>query len=380
MKPRILHFVWGFAPGGTEHQLLQLLRLLKESGRYELSVGCLRREGVLLAEVESVLGASVHEFPTNSFYGPSMVAQLRRFVRFLREQNIAIVQAHDFYANVFSMLGGAWAGAPARIAAKRETFGMRTAAQDFTERNIYRLAHAIVANAGAVREHLAGAGVPVEKIHVIYNGLNLDRVSVGQNWQREEACASFGLPADRRFVTIVANLKTVKDHATFLRAAQKVRAAVPDAAFVLAGEGELRDELQAQAAQLGIGADVFFIGRCSRLADLLNLSYACVLSSQAEGFSNSILEYSAAARPVVVTDVGGAREAVHEGETGFIVAAGDDEAMATRLIELLNDETRARVMGERGRQLVADNFSVAAQLQRTENLYKTLLKGGRQSY
>ena len=380
MKPRILHFVWGFAPGGTEHQLLQLLRLLKESGRYELSVACLRREGALLPEVESVLGASVHEFPTTSFYGPSMAVQLRRFVRFLREQNIAIIQAHDFYANVFSMLGGTWAGAPARIAAKRETFGMRTAAQDFTERNIYRLAHAIVANAGAVREHLAGAGVPAEKIHVIYNGLDLGRVSVAQDWQRATACASFGLPAERRFVTIVANLKTVKDHATFLRAAQKVRAAVPDAAFVLAGEGELRDELQAQAKQLGIGADVFFIGRCARLADLLNLSYACVLSSQAEGFSNSILEYSAAARPVVVTDVGGAREAVREGETGFIVAAGDDEAMAARLIQLLRDEPHAALMGARGRQLVANNFSGAAQLQRAESLYETLLKSGRQSY
>jgi glycosyltransferase involved in cell wall biosynthesis len=372
MKPRVLHFVWGFAPGGTEHQLLQLLRLLKESGRYELSVACLRREGALLPEVESVLDAGVQEFPTRSFYGPSMLTQLRRLARFIREQNVSVVHAHDFYANVFAMSGATWAGSTARIASKRETLGMRTAAQDFAERNIYRLSHAIVANAGAVREHLAGAGVPADKIKVIYNGLDLERVSVDKNWQRAEACASFGLPAGRRFITIVANLKTVKDHQTFLRAAQKVRRAVPDAAFALAGEGELRDELQAQAAQSGIGADVFFIGRCSRLADLLNLSYACVLSSRAEGFSNSILEYSAAARPVVVTDVGGAREAAREGETGFIVAAGDDEAMAARLIELLQDEPRARVMGEAGRRLVAENFSVAAQLQRTEELYAAL--------
>jgi glycosyltransferase involved in cell wall biosynthesis len=372
MKPRVLHFVWGFAPGGTEHQLLQLLRLLKESGRYELHVACLRREGSLLPEVENTLGAKVEEFRTGSFYGPSMARELRRFARFARERRIQIVHAHDFYANVFAMTGGLWAGVPARIASKRETLGMRTAAQDVVERNIYRLAHAVVVNAGAVREHLAGAGVPQEKIRVIYNGLDLERVSVGADWQRDAACASFGLPPERRFITIVANLKTVKDHATFLRAARKVKDAVPDAAFALAGEGDLRGELQAQAATAGLGGDVFFIGSCSRLANLLNLSYACVLSSQAEGFSNSILEYSAAARPVVVTDVGGAREAVREGETGFIVAPGDDEAMAARLIELLQNPARACALGEAGRRLVAENFSTAAQLQRTEELYRAV--------
>jgi glycosyltransferase involved in cell wall biosynthesis len=372
MKPRVLHFVWGFAPGGTEHQLLQLLRLLKESGRYEVSVAALRREGALLAEVEAALGEPVTEFPTRSFYGPSMARELRRFVKFVRERGVNVLHAHDFYANVFAMLGGAWAGAPARVASKRETLAMRTPAQDFVERHIYRLAHMVVANAGAVRGHLLAAGVPDKKIHIIYNGLDLDRVSVDENWRRDDACASFKLPADRRFVTIVANLKAVKDHATFLRAAVKVRAAMPDAGFVLAGEGDLRDELKAQAAQLGIGGDVFLLGPCARLADLLNLSYAGALSSRAEGFSNSILEYAAAARPVVVTDVGGAREAVREGETGFIVAPGDDEALAARLIELLRDETRARTMGARGRQLIAEQFSTAAQLQRTEELYDKL--------
>src|SRR5581483_9900103 len=119
--------------------------------------------------------------------------------------------------------------------------------------------------------------------------------------------------------------------------------------------------------------ETFFIGRAGRIAELLAASDVCVLSSQAEGFSNSILEYMAAARPVVVTDVGGAREAVMDGKSGYIVPAGDDEAMAARIIALLSDDEQARAMGECGRRMVEQKFSCAAQLSATEALYDRLL-------
>ena len=160
----------------------------------------------------------------------------------------------------------------------------------------------------------------------------------------------------------------------FLRAAARVRQAVPDAGFILAGEGELMPQLRAVATQLGIAADVFFIGRCDRIADLLFISDVCALSSKAEGFSNSILEYMAAARPVVATAVGGAREAIIEDETGYIVASGDDEQMAARIIELLRDPQRARAMGEKGKQRVAEEFSTSRHLANTLALYSELLE------
>ena len=160
----------------------------------------------------------------------------------------------------------------------------------------------------------------------------------------------------------------------FLRSARQVKEAVPDAAFLLAGEGELSDSLRALARELGIDDSTFFLGRCENVAELLSVSEVCVLSSKAEGFSNSILEYMAAARPVVVTDVGGAREVVVEGETGYLVSSGDDAMMAARLIELLRDPEKARLMGGRGRRVVEEKFSCEAQLARTEELYDQLLK------
>jgi glycosyltransferase involved in cell wall biosynthesis len=144
--------------------------------------------------------------------------------------------------------------------------------------------------------------------------------------------------------------------------------------FALAGEGEMTDELRALARSMGLERDAFFLGRCDRIAELLFASDVCVLSSKAEGFSNSILEYMGAGRPVVATDVGGAAEVIIEGETGHVVASGDDETMAARIIALLRDEERARAMGERGRQIIKTMFSCEAQLEATERVYAQLLR------
>jgi glycosyltransferase involved in cell wall biosynthesis len=186
---------------------------------------------------------------------------------------------------------------------------------------------------------------------------------------------SFSLPNSRRFVTIVANMRHVmKDQATFLRAAQLTRAAVPDSSFILAGEGEQMPLLQQLAVDLGLEDHAFFIGRCNRIADLLAISQVGVLSSKGvEGFSNSILEYMAAGLPVVATDVGGAREAVIDGETGYIVKPEDFETMAARLISLPSKAGGGWAMGERGRKRVLEQFSCEAQLARVEQLYERLL-------
>src|SRR6185295_1108079 len=143
---------------------------------------------------------------------------------------------------------------------------------------------------------------------------------------------------------------------TFLRAAARAYQAYPQSRFILAGEGELTSAMREMAGQLGIADQTYFIGRTERVAELLAISDVCVLSSLAEGFSDSILEYMAAARPAVVTDVGGAREAITDGESGYLVPAGDDQVMAERIIRLLSDNERAQAMGQRGRRAVEQKF------------------------
>jgi glycosyltransferase involved in cell wall biosynthesis len=225
-----------------------------------------------------------------------------------------------------------------------------------------------------VQNQLVREGVAPKRIIQHYNGLDLDRLKVPEGLRREDARAMFGLPNDRRFMTIVANLHNpVKAHPMFLRSAALVRRAIPDAAFVIAGEGELEPMLREFAAELGIADDVFFIGRCDRVAELLFASDIGVLSSRAEGFANAVLEYMAAGLPVVATDVGGLREAIEEGQTGFLVPSGDHARMAERIIELLNQNERARAMGARGKAIAEQRFASEHHLRNTLELYDELL-------
>jgi glycosyltransferase involved in cell wall biosynthesis len=375
MSRKVLHLIGSFHEGGSERQAIQLARLLKAGGRYQVHIACMDASGALRDEVDRIGFGEIPEFRLTSFYNRNAIRQVRRFARWLREREISIVHTHDFYTNVFGLAGAALARVPVRIASRRETVGWRTAAQKFVERRAYNLAHTIVANARAVRDQLIKEGVWRDKITIIHNSLDLARVCPREA-QRDDTLAMFELARGNniRFVTMVANLRhPVKNHAMFLRAARRVSQSAPEARFIIAGEGELMTTTRALAEDLGLGSDVFFIGRSDRVAELLALSDVCVLASRAEGFSNSILEYMAAARPVVATDVGGASEAVRDGETGHLVPSDDDEAMADRIISLLCDPQRARAMGERGRKIIEQNFSCEAQLEKTENLYDRML-------
>ncbi|MGH9872017.1 MAG: glycosyltransferase [Pyrinomonadaceae bacterium] len=378
MKPVVLQLIDSFHQGGSERQAIQLTRLLGESGRFDVRLASLSPEGTLRATADELDIAEIPSFPLNSFYDGNAVLQLRRLVAFLRRERINILHSHDFYTNVFGMAAGCLARTPVRIASMRETGGMRTGAQDATQGIAYKLAHHVIANSQAVGNKLIEQGIERAKITVLYNGLDIARLASTRS--RPEVLSLLGLPPEadhglRSFVTIVANMRhEVKDYPMFLRAARRIKANYPGANFLLAGEGELTDSIRALTRELEIDRSTFFLGRCEKIAELLSISDVCVLSSKAEGFSNSILEYMAAARPVVATDVGGAREAIIDGVTGYLVKSGDDETMAERIISLLRQPEKARAFGEEGRQVVEEKFSCAAQLQRTEELYSKLLK------
>jgi L-malate glycosyltransferase len=380
LRYNALQLIGSFHQGGSERQAVQLTRLLLESGRCNVSVATLDRSGVLLDELNRLGLHDIPEFRLNSFYDLHAGRQVWRFAQYLKKHEIDVVHTHDFYTNIFGMAAAALARVPVRIASRRES-AVRPASQRVVERSAYRAAHAVIANCEEVRQQLIKEGVPAQKVRTIYNGL--DPVRVQTQLDRQEILKKLNLPQQARFVTIMANMRAhvrqpeplcLKDHPTFLRAAQRVHEQVPDAAFIIAGEGELMAATQELARTLGIAERTFFIGRCRNVAEVLSISDVCVLSSRSEGFANAILEYMGAGRPVVSTDVGGAREAIVHGETGYLVPPGDDERMAEHITSLLLDPDIAGSMSERGRQLVNEKFSSSKQLQNVEGLYNELLK------
>ena len=372
--PVILHLVGSFHQGGSEGQALQAVRLLQRSGKYRVLLACLSKDGVLRREADALM-TTIPDFPLTSFYNWNACVQWRRFARFLSDERVAVVHTHDFYTNVFGMMGAWLAGVPVRIAERRETGGVRTPMQLRAEHAVYRLAHIIVANAGAIRDQLVKEGVNRQKVEVVYNGVDVSRFTNVSHPTRATALQNLGLSdTARRYVTIVANMRSaVKDHVTFLRAAQIIARSVPNTSFLLAGEGELSQSFRTLARELGLASSAIFLGRSSSIRELLSISDVCVLTSRAEGFPNALLEYMAAGRPVVTTAVGGVREAVVEGESGYIVPVGDEKLIAERVIALLSDPTKAETFGSRGRQIVEQRFSCEAQLAGLEGLYARLL-------
>ncbi|MGH9883724.1 MAG: glycosyltransferase, partial [Pyrinomonadaceae bacterium] len=259
-KENVLQLIHSFIQGGSERQMIQLTRLLLESGKYRVHVACLNGGGALRPEVDEFGLNEIREFPLTSFYDRNMLLQLRRFSEFLKEHNIRLVHTHDFYSNIFGMAGAALAGIPVRIASRRETSGMRSPAQKRVERLSFNLAHEVITNAEAVRDQLASEGVNRNKISVVYNGLDLERLTP-RSITRAGALALLGLPVElastgQKFVTIVANLQhEVKDHAMFLRSARRVIEVMPDTLFLLAGEGRLIESTRALAQELGVNSN-----------------------------------------------------------------------------------------------------------------------------
>lgn len=353
---------------------MSLTKRLLEEAAFDVLVATLHNEGVLKAEIER-LGVRVAEFKLDSFFRLSFVLQAWRCARWMRSNHVDLVHTHDFYTNVFGMTAARLAGIKARVASKRETTGMRTAAQDRVEKWAFGLAKSIVVNSGAVHAHLLDRGIADEKLHLIYNGLDLSSFT-GESSSRAELLSSLGLQhlSPKRLVTLVANLRhDVKNVPMLLRAAQRITAEIADADIVIAGEGELEQDLRALAAGFGIADRVHFIGRCGQVPELISASTVCVLTSKAEGFSNSILEYMAAGRPVVATNVGGAPEVIEDGVNGYLVKSDDDDALTQRLIDFLTDEAKARSFGSQGRRVVNERFSDKIQLEKTLDLYRSLL-------
>jgi glycosyltransferase involved in cell wall biosynthesis len=175
-------------------------------------------------------------------------------------------------------------------------------------------------------------------------------------------------------VGILASLTPPKDHATFLRAAAKVARARPAARFAIIGDGPLRADLEALAADLGIAERVVFFGYQRRVADFLAACDLLVSSSQDnEGCSNSVLEAMAVGVPVIATDVGGSCELVDQGVTGFLVPVGDSDTLAAAVADALTDLPRTRAMAERARQVIDSRFGLRRMVAEYEALYTTLL-------
>jgi len=358
---------------GTERQVVETARRL-DHDRFDVHVCCLE-DSPQLQSLRGICHIAVFAtFSANSWSG---VAQAMRFRRYLREHRVEIVHAYMNKTAAFAVMS--CIGSSRIVITSRLNTGYW-----YTPhlRRMFRMLNlrtdSIMANSQeAKRIAVETEGLKPNDVVVVYQGVDMSKFSVGLG--DPSACERLGVPRGACVVGIVANLRPVKDHKLFLRAAQLVARELGNVAFLLAGRGELYVELRQFAAELGIGERVFFTQGEGNVMDwLAGMSVGC-LTSFSEGFSNAIMEYMAAGLPVVAIDVGGNRDAIVHGETGILVADRTPEAFAKPLIELLRNERLRAQMGTQGFRRCQELFEVGKTIGQLEQLYESLMAGRRRA-
>jgi glycosyltransferase involved in cell wall biosynthesis len=373
-RPRVLHLINNLEAGGTERQAVELLNRLDEA-RFESHLAVLGWRGPLR---QQIIARFPHapEFPLNGFFNANAIKQILRFRETMIEKRVAVLHTHDFYSGALGVTAARLSGIKV-IAAQRHLRLSDRRIHDWGTRYIHRLANRVLVNAEGIRNHILRMGSAAPgKIVVIHNGLDApaDAQALRER-RRMELLAELGLGADAKIVGSVAGLKPVKGHRYLLEASAKVMKSDSRVHLVLVGDGELRDEIAAHAARLGIGARTRMLGHREDSAQLPAAFDVAVLASLSEGLPNTVMEAMAACAPVVATAVGGVPELIKDGETGFLIPPAAPGVMAERIEYALTHAVTSRLIAMRGRQFVVERFGMERMVAAVERLYDEVIAG-----
>jgi glycosyltransferase involved in cell wall biosynthesis len=290
----------------------------------------------------------------------SRVARVRALRWWLERDRIDVVHAWLFIANAFAWLANRRAQRPLLTSARNCKRQGRLL--DWLNRRAFAASDVIVANSQEVARYIAREyGAPPERTTVVYNAIETDRFT-----------CSCGPHADGPCVAMVGRLVPQKNPLLFVAAAAAVRAQIPNARFVLIGGGPLRAEVEAMVTAAGLRECCAVIGERHDVPELLRQADLFWLTSDWEGLPNVVLEAMASGLPVVATDVGGARELVRSGEDGFLIRAGDRDALVAHSVDLLTNPVKRHRLARAARAR-AEEFSTVRMVSALSQLYdKTL--------
>ncbi|MGA8762927.1 MAG: glycosyltransferase [Candidatus Sulfotelmatobacter sp.] len=360
VPPGLFLMIDSLQTGGSERQFVALSRSIDPKS-FRLHLGCIQAKGAFLDELNNV-----QQFPLGgSLYGLQAGRTLLRLRSHLRRHTIDIAHAFDFYANLVLVPAAKLARVPVIIGSQRQLGDLLTPAQSRAQMTMFRWCDAVVCNSRAAANRLVDRGLAECKITVIWNGLPDQAFA-------ETAPALPKIPGLLR-VGMIARMNTrAKNHSILLRVAARLQSEFPQTEFVIAGDGPLRRDLEAEAAHLGLGDRVRFLGDRRDISAILRSLDLSVLPSASESLSNAILESMAAGVPVVASDVGGNVELVSE-ERGILFPMGDELGLSASLARLLRDGDLRRQMGRICRQFTRENFTLERMRKGHEELYARLL-------
>jgi glycosyltransferase involved in cell wall biosynthesis len=346
--------------GGSERQMTEIAKALDRS-LFEPHVGCFRPAGIRGDELRAA-GVPVVQFPLRSYRSPRVITEARHLARYVRDHGIRIVHTWDTPLTVFAIPAARMMTKAIALSSQRSHRELHPGIYRRLTRLSDRFAHGVVVNCEFVRRHLVeDERVAPRKIHVCYNGIDLERF-------RRSADAPHPLT-----IGTVCALRPEKDLTTLIGAFARVRKLNPELRLVLVGGGSELAALQQYAREAGVADSCHFEPTTPRVPEWLSSIDIFVLPSRSEAFSNSLMEAMACGCCVVASDVGGNPELVKPGETGLLFKPRDPDDLASVLRTLIERPDLRRDLATRGERFLS-NFSIASAARRMGEVYASLVR------
>jgi glycosyltransferase involved in cell wall biosynthesis len=291
-------------------------------------------------------------------------------LRLLRRERIEVLHAHLFGSNLWACVWGRIMRVPVVVAHEHMWSYSSSRLRPILDREVIaRLSSAFVAVSEEGRRRMIEIeGIAPRDVSYVPNGTA--RLPEGDP---DRARAALGIPTGAPVVGSVGHLRPEKAFEVLIEAVGELRGRWPDLHLVIAGEGAERPLLERIRAELGLEGRVHLPGARDDVPDLLAAFDVAVCCSDFEGGPLSVMEYMGAGLPVVGTRVGGLPELVRDGATGILVEPRDPAALSNAVARLLDDPLLAARMGEAGRLLRDEEYSLEAWIERLEQLYQRLL-------
>jgi len=366
---RVLFLSTSMGMGGADQQLLSAAVEMRRRG-HELLIVSLTPLGPMGLEARSLGLATESLEMARGVPDPRGLLRLARLTRAWRPD---VVHSHMVHANLMARALRLLAPVPVLVSTIHNiSEGGAVLMAGYRLTNALADQMTIISQAAADR--FVGEGIiPAALLRVIPNGVNVDEYRQVPAGGRESLRASLGL--SREYVWLaVGRFEVAKDYPTMLQAFAGVREHRTDASLLLVGRGSLQAETEALTRSLGLSDAVRFLGVRRDVPALMSAADGYVMSSAWEGMPMVLLEAAAAGLPIVTTAVGGNREVVEEGATGFVVPPRDPAALRAAMLRMMAlPEAARRGMGDRGRDRVRARYGLSRVVEQWEELYRELL-------
>lgn len=369
---RVAHIIKVTRISGAERHLLVLLSALRQHG-VDAHLLILVEDDKPMEDMVSAAkdrGIPLRRLTIHRDYDLTLLFKIRRA---LREIKPDIVHTHLIHADLYGLFAAKLAGIRSVISSRHndDQFRFHPIWQRISP-VMWRLTNGGIAISAAIKDFMIEVEeAPGEKITVVHYGLEHKWVADEElRAARQTLSAELRLDSDALLLGMVCRIVEQKGITYALRALQQIRERFPTAHLIIAGDGDLRPQLETLARELGIDANLHWLGWRSDAVKLIGAFDVLLMPSLWEGFGLVLLEAMSRRVPVIANRVSAIPEVVVHGETGLLVEARDVDALAAAMTRLLDDHALRQHMGLLGAARLEERFSVERMVSGTLAVYK----------